>query len=190
MHKAQALDNSSKTYPLIPDPIDIGSHHPRSLEHLLYIKRKHEEGDSDHVLASRYACGFPLPDFQRGLVWSTEQEVRFIESVWLGLPLGTYTVHECDWNSDGSAKPMSGWLIDGQQRLTSIERYLNDELVVYGGVYSDLSKLQKFRFRMTQFSMTSVELFDLDKIKSLYDLMAFGGVAHKESERAVHLAAT
>ena len=34
---------------------------------------------------------FRLPEFQRPAVWSQAQEARLIESVWRGIPIGTYS---------------------------------------------------------------------------------------------------
>ena len=39
----------------------------------------------------REVMGFFLPPWQRGLVWSEQQSIKFIESLWYGLSVGTYT---------------------------------------------------------------------------------------------------
>lgn len=168
----------------IPSPLNLGSKHQFTIGHLIHNKQEHEKNDSGHCSADRYACGYPIPSFQRDLVWTPEQEERFIQSIWLGLPLGTYCVHRSDWFSDGTAKPMSGWLLDGQQRLTTLERYFNDEFPVYGGGYSELKASDRRRFSLVVFPVNEVALWDEAKAKEIYNLMAFGGTAHKPSEYA------
>lgn len=42
---------------------------------------------------------FVLPNFQRPPVWTREQQVRFIESCWMGLPIGVYVYNEVEYDS-------------------------------------------------------------------------------------------
>ncbi len=65
----------------------------------------------------RRVLGMKIPDWQRGDVWTGEQEVRFIESLYLGASIGQYMLNE--HQDDG----LSGFVLDGQQRLLAIERY-------------------------------------------------------------------
>jgi hypothetical protein len=134
--------------------------------------------------SDRYACGFPLPTFQRSLCWTPEQESRFIESAWLKLPIGSFTVHAMDWGKGGKAVGKSGWLIDGQQRLTTLERYWKDAFPVFGLYYSELNGAEQRRFKSIKFPHFIVDLWDEDKIRDLYDRLAFGGTAHSETDRA------
>lgn len=134
----------------------------------------------------RSACGYPIPEIQRKSVWTTEQSIKFIESAWKGLPLGTYTIHSTDWNDDGRggvvAKEFSGWLLDGQQRLTAIERYWNNEFPVLGAYWTELSLKHKRHFKSIKFTSYETPLWDFDKINELYYLLSYGGTAHDESQ--------
>lgn len=40
----------------------------------------------------RRLAGFILPPFQRPPVWTEEQKVRLIESIWDGIPTGSYVL--------------------------------------------------------------------------------------------------
>lgn len=76
-------------------------------------------------------------------------------------------------------------LIDGQQRMSAIESYLNDEFPVFGWRWSELTDADRREWKLTIIFanyMTTSE--DEDFLKSYYDLMNFGGTAHTESERA------
>jgi len=74
----------------------------------------------------RTVMGMILPEWQRPFVWTDRQCISFIESAWRGVPLGTYTLNM------RMGSPFDGYLIDGQQRMRAIERYLSDEYPVFG----------------------------------------------------------
>lgn len=173
----------------VPSPIDLGREYDFNMETLFTHYQKHlalkESGeDLDTATADRYACGYPIPPFQRDLVWTRNQEVMFIESAYLGLLSGSFCTHEVDWDCHDKALKFSGWLIDGQQRLTTIERYWNDAFKVCGLYYSELTPPEKRRFLRTRFVQNKVILNDEVLIKDLYNRMAFGGVPHKPEDYA------
>ena len=175
--------------PRIPPAIDHGKHSESCISYLWEEWQEHKEllGKGAALVTDTgksYACGLPVPGFQRDLCWTLEQEVAFIESAWLGLPLGTYSFHRMDWRSDGVAMKYSGWLLDGQQRLTAIQRYWEDQFSVFGLFFSELSQIEMRRFHAIKFSHYEPELWDERLIRDLYNRMALGGVAHKESDRA------
>jgi hypothetical protein len=173
----------------IPAPIDQGKHSESTLMYLDFHWKEHlrirrEEGVSLTVEAERYACGFPLPNFQRDHVWTLDQEVAFIESAWLGLPLGTYTLHQMDWGADGMPRPFSGWIIDGQQRLTSIQRYWEDAFPVFGLRWSELTRLEQRRFMSIKFAHYEADISDEAEVRDLYNRLALGGTPHHAHQRA------
>lgn len=136
------------------------------------------------VTAERYACGLPIPSFQRDLAWTRQQQIRFIESAWKGIPLGTFTLHQMDWKGgDGGAVPFSGWIIDGQQRLTAIDAYWHDGFPVYGALWSELSQRDRREFLGVKFGHYEVVMNSIEEIKELYLVLAFGGTAHTEADR-------
>lgn len=60
------------------------------------------------------------PDFQRGFVWDTTKQSRLIESILLRIPLPTFYVAE-----DKTGRLV---VVDGRQRLTTLQRFLKGEL--------------------------------------------------------------
>lgn len=118
---------------------------------------------------------FKLPDFQRPLVWTLEQKTRLIESLWVGIPIGTYTVNESDNDI------FDRLLIDGQQRINAIKGYVNNEFKVYDLFYSEVTDR---KFTNCQFPCYITQSDDIEYLKNYYNLMNFGGTAHKESDRA------
>jgi Protein of unknown function DUF262 len=125
-----------------------------------------------------------LPPWQRPEVWSNERKVAYIEGIFLGFGTGTYVVHESDWAEDG-AKPMSGWLIDGQQRMTAIRDFVQDNLTIFDGLrFSSLSVAdQRIRFLSVVFPSVELEYRpDEQRLKEIYLRMNFGGVPHTEQD--------
>lgn len=136
--------------------------------------------------------GFFLPPFQRPLVWSDEQKVRFVESALLGVSLGTIVV------VDASSEPMRGpemfartdkWLLDGQQRISALLAYRNDEIEPFAGTecahrWSDLDVVEKRRVWHVQIGVYKIRTSDEAYCREIYNRMNFGGVAHAEDQRA------
>lgn len=173
----------------IPKPKNVGKHHESTVYSLWNnLKTTREIASSPepslYIPSERHACGYPLPNFQRAHKWSQEMSIKFIESIWLQLNIGTYMFHEADWESNGKPKPFSGWLIDGQQRLSAIEAYWNDEFRVFGLLWSELKPNEVRRFHSTKFPCVEISVYDEQEIRELYNMLNFGGIKHEESERA------
>lgn len=64
------------------------------------------------------------PDYQRDFIWNVRQQSKFIESLILGIPVPTVFLSE---NDDSTYE-----VIDGQQRLTTLKRFWNNELELKG----------------------------------------------------------
>ena len=171
-----------------PAVIDKGRECSFSIIEIYSNLNKHRESikNNDELLtdiANRYVCGYPVPEFQRPLCWTVEQSVAFIESIIIQLSIGTYTVHDSDFTSKGAIK-FSGWLIDGQQRLYSLEQYFDSKFPVFGFYWSELTKAEKRKFLNIGFTQYKSALWDEELIRDLYNRLSFGGTAHKDNQRA------
>ena len=159
----------------MPTPLDIGQHMAATIGHPIHHWRK---GIAD-TQGRRQVMGYPLPEWQRPLVWTKGQMVRFLESVWLGLPVGTWAYVQ---NNDPAT---DGLLIDGQQRLWAIQQYLEDGFPVFGVKWSKTTDVDKRGFEMSRhFHCYLVKSADDEFLRSYYNLMNFSGTAHKRSQRA------
>ena len=70
------------------------------------------------------------PDFQRGHVWTEEQQIKYVEFILKGGKTGLdiYCNHPGwfrDWKGDYV-------VVDGLQRITAIMKFLNNEIKVFG----------------------------------------------------------
>lgn len=153
-----------------------------------------EEGPQMYPWANRFAMGYPLPSWQRPLVWTLEQKVKFIHSIWSGVDVGSYLVNDVyEFQDLGTATPsyreLSEVLLDGQQRLTALQEYLFNEFAVPDeeGVpryWRELSRQERRRFAGFHFAKASISSWEESHLRKAYDLRAFGGTAHTEDQRA------
>lgn len=145
--------------------------------------------------ADRFVMGFPLPSWQRPLVWTQEQKMRLIQSIWAGVDIGSYLVNDqYEFVQLGTATPyfrkFSEILLDGQQRLAALESYLTNEFPVpdVQGIpryWRDLPRIERRRFSSYHFARANIKSWDEATLRLAYDLRAFGGTAHTEDQRAL-----
>jgi len=149
--------------------------------------------DEEHYMypwADRFVMGFPLPSWQRAFKWSLHQQRAFIDSMWRGLDLSSYMVNNWRMTDNQHFDKFSNILLDGQQRLFTIERFITDQLAVPDSqgklrIWSDLGLLERRRFAHTLFARSTVDVWTETELCEIYNRRNFGGTAHLESERAV-----
>ena len=89
------------------------------------------------VLVDKFrADDFYIPEYQRKFVWDVAKQVRFIESVLLGLPIPFMFFSD---NEDGRCE-----IIDGAQRTQTLEAFLDNDLILSG--LEKLTSLNGFSF--------------------------------------------
>lgn len=126
-----------------------------------------------------------LPPWQRPEVWDVARKRKFVEGIFLGLGTGIYVVHQPDWDAGGT-KPMSGWLLDGQQRITAIRDFIQDDLAIFDGMkHSDLTTAER-RSRWEHQSFPYVEIpyqRDESMLREIYHRLNFGAfVPHGQAD--------
>ena len=157
------------------------------MDHLLFNKERSAEKAETvasqfyNPLGRKTLLGFVIPDFQRGLVWSIEQQRNLIESVWRGVPIGSYAVN---FSTDYLPPDVTNVLIDGQQRLQALDDYWSDK-VAYGGYHwSELTERDRRYFIRAPFPQMRTNSDSRDEVIEYYNAMNFGGTEHTEEERA------
>lgn len=71
------------------------------------------------------------PPYQRGQVWTRQQQVALIRSTLLGIPLPSITVNNREAFQGGVAVDEPLWVcIDGKQRLTALRAWWTGDLAV------------------------------------------------------------
>lgn len=102
------------------------------------------------------------PDFQRNFIWDKTRQSRLIESLLLGLPTPSIYLSQYD---DGMLT-----IVDGLQRITTIVRFLDNELVLCNleyltscnnYTYKDLQEILS-PLRLRRFGQTQIMCFVID----------------------------
>ncbi|UZS69302.1 hypothetical protein [Pseudomonas syringae] len=140
--------------------------------------------------ATRFVMGMPVPTWARGLEWNVGQQARFISAVWSGADLGSYLTNDwCERADTGRAlAENSEILVDGQQRLHSLEEYLLDRLAIPDAqgqprIWSELGNGERKRFLSTIFTHMRVSSGDEVALRRTYDLSAQGVVPRSFDQR-------
>lgn len=161
---------------LMPKTMDMGHRFDACIGEAIM---HYEDQEEDNTQGLRSIMGYFLPTWQRGLVWTKEQNVKLIESLWLGLPIGTYTFNRL------YGSKYDNLLIDGQQRMNAVQLYLEDEFEVFGYKWSETTTVDKRFFRSgARFGCYITKTDNEQYLRDYYNLMNFGGTAHKDNERA------
>lgn len=135
------------------------------------------EGDLyDRPLAEgeRQLGPFILPPFQRPPVWAIGQKRLLIESIYAGLPIGALVV-----NATRNGQRCDGWLLDGQQRVTTMLEYTRGDFIVCGWYYPDLPEIEQRHFRRMTVGVIETNETDPDRCREIYRRVAYGGTAHE-----------
>lgn len=166
----------------LPKPLLTGSMHDYGIGTLVDMSTP-----GPAVPSERRLMNLTLPPWQRPEVWSMDQKRRFVEGIFLGLGTGYYVVHGSDWDSAGQPKPMSGWLLDGQQRISALRDFLSGDMVIFGDViFTEMSVPDQLRFKRRPFPCHELDYTDSeDTLKELYDRLNFGGTPHTEAQRVL-----
>ncbi|MGC8384045.1 DUF262 domain-containing protein [Pseudomonas aeruginosa] len=129
-----------------------------------------------------------IPDYQRELVWSEEQQGRFIESILLNLPIPyLYVADVHSGENEGRLE-----IVDGSQRIRTLVRFLSNEFklddlkmlpMLNGFYFKDFPVSRQLRFRRK--TMRMIELMEVDEEarRQLFDRLNTGGTKLKDMEQ-------
>jgi hypothetical protein len=141
---------------------------------------------TDHGYKGRSVLGYKLPVWQRPEVWTDDQCTKFLTSIYMGVGLGTFMVNFSRSMADDDTHML---LLDGQQRLRSIERYWDDELTVTGDdgnayFWSELTEREKANFERIPFPWVCTNYGTDAELREAYNRHNFGGTEHTAGQRA------
>ena len=139
----------------------------------------------------REVLGYRLPEWQRPEVWTDQQCQDFIESVYLGANIGSFMVNST------FEKEFDNILIDGQQSLRAIERYIADEFAICGEkeiqkniwqptepkLWSQLEDNDKVHFYRITFPVLVTQYTHHNILKEAYNRHNFSGTPHKLEDK-------
>lgn len=123
-----------------------------------------------------------IPDYQRDLVWLPKQQARFIESVFLGLPIPFIFVAD---TQDGDDRAGHLEIVDGVQRLKTLANWASGNLILRdltripslnGKRFTDLPKKLRLRFLRRSLRLIQInEKANSDMRRELFDRLNSGG---------------
>lgn len=117
------------------------------------------------------------PDFQRGHVWSKEQKIDYIEFCLKGGKASRELIFACqNYDREGEG---TMYLVDGLQRLTAVQEYLEDGFPAFGTLHSEFT--DRMDITTQRFRMTIVDIDREDMLK-LYLGLNSGGTPHAKDE--------
>jgi len=190
--KAGTGERAPAAGPVWFKPELVGTPQALTLGQLEYYKRNWEAKDlAMYHPGQTWLLGYAIPPFQRPLVWSEEQKVRFVESAARGLHLGTWVYNDAmgfgmEQVEGREVMPRTDrWLIDGQQRLNALDEFFDDKFPVFGLTWSQVPQTERRRFLNQNFAAQQIQSSDEMELRRLYDRLNFGGTPHTPDQRAV-----
>lgn len=131
----------------------------------------------------RRVMGFKLPEWQRPEVWDDKSCVAFISNLYRGAGIREFMVNQ-------HMEPQyDAILLDGQQRLRAIERYVASEFAVPGDdgvayLWTELTEAEKAHFYRMNFPCQVTQYANEAILKEAYNIHNFSGVPHQPHEMA------
>ena len=126
------------------------------------------------------------PDFQRGHVWSEEQQEKYIETLLRNGAKNARTIYlNCpSWNSvsDFSDKYNDFVCVDGLQRYTAIKKFVNDELKVFGYYFHEFEDWKIFSRKTSIIKLNINDLKTKKEVLQWYLEMNSNGTPHSKEE--------
>ena len=138
----------------------------------------------DQGWTGRRVLGYKLPDWQRDPCWTIEQSRIFIESVYVGANIGAFMV-----NSSFDPIGLDQILVDGQQRLMSLESYWADGFSIRGDdgnewFWSDLTAQERAHMERIPFPWIETQYRDEGVLIEAYNRHNHSGTPHRPDQKA------
>jgi uncharacterized protein with ParB-like and HNH nuclease domain len=122
------------------------------------------------------------PDFQRGNVWSEEQQIRFMEFILRGGKTARIIYFNCpSWNRSVADGEYDDYVcVDGLQRITAIRRFMNNEIKVFGSYLNEFT--DKMRIMQDTMKVNINDLKSKKEVLQWYLDFNTGGTVHSNDE--------
>ncbi len=117
----------------------------------------------DSLIHKVYNSGVDFnPDYQRDLVWTQEQKIALIDSIFNNVDIGKFTFIKHEYSRDFFYE-----ILDGKQRLSTLCEYYEDRFAWKGKYFSELHGLDAHHF--TGFSVAYGEVGEISE-QQIYKL--------------------
>ncbi|MEH2249467.1 DUF262 domain-containing protein [Nostoc sp.] len=184
-----------------PEP-EITDEHREAAEEEIREKQKIVDYDTKEypveVLVQKYREGLDedinelyIPDYQRDMIWPDDHQSKFIESIFLGLPIPYIFVADLRPEEEEDLARLE--IVDGTQRIRTLDRFLKNELRLCGlkklenlndFKFSDLSLARQRRFnRATIRMIVLTDKADEEVRRDLFERINTGSIALNDMEK-------
>ena len=102
----------------LTDPIQVEDAEKQIREYSRTVKFTVTEYSFEFIVQKLNADRYYVPDYQREFVWSPAKQSKFVESVFMGLPIPFVFF----WQDEGGRME----IVDGSQRLRTIQNFMAD----------------------------------------------------------------
>jgi len=137
----------------------------------------------DSLLTNIYNFGVDFePKYQRGLVWEQKDKDLLIDSIFNGVDIGKFVFIRRPYGGYGSP---SLEILDGKQRLHTIQEFYENRFPYKGKYFNDLSYKDQSYFRNYNISYADIKGDISDKQKyEIFIRLNTGGrqIDHKQIE--------
>jgi len=171
------------------------------------IREKQKTVDYDtkeypvEVIVQKYRDGLDedtselyIPDYQREMIWEETRQSKFIESIFLGLPIPYIFVADLRPKQEDDRDDLARLeIVDGTQRIRTLDRFLNNELTLCG--LEKLKKLNSFKFsdlplaRQRRFNRATIRMIvltekaDEETRRDMFERINTGSVQLNDMEK-------
>lgn len=134
-----------------------------------------------------------IPDYQREMAWDENRQSKFIESIFLGLPIPYIFVADIVDDTSESEDLARLEIIDGTQRIRTLSRFVTNKLTLNN--LDELKNLNGFKFddlplsRRRRFNRTSIKMIQLTEKanektrRDIFERLNTGSVELNEMEK-------
>ncbi|MDJ1180572.1 DUF262 domain-containing protein [Roseofilum sp. BLCC_M91] len=153
------------------------------------------------VLVKKYREGLEedtnelyIPDYQRDMIWEENRQSKFIESLLLGLPIPYIFVADLPPKKEDDEEDLARLeIVDGTQRIRTLDRFLNNDLKLFG--LEKLTQLNDFKFsdlplaRQRRFNRATIRMIvltekaDEETRRDMFERINTGSVQLNEMEK-------
>ena len=112
------------------------------------------------------------PDYQRGLVWTDEDKVKLIDSIFQQVDIGKFVFRKLPYAADAPSYE----IVDGKQRLSALIDFVYDQFPYKGRYWSQLSQADRGFIEDYQSSYAQLdETFTRQQVLDLFVRLNTGG---------------
>ena len=144
-----------------------------------YIEERIKEWESDPYYKLQLN-----PDFQRGHVWTEEQQISFMEYFFRGGKSGMVIYfNKPSWVNNAETDYDDFVCVDGLQRITAVRKFIANELPIFNGnCFDDFEDKQRMGRVIYSLRFNINSLQTKKEVLAWYLQMNTGGTIHTDQE--------